>query len=284
MDGGRISAHYSSSEELHALDLTLLTNDSVLIHVDSSRLLAASANQFNTCILKGVPAIGPSTRAWIGRHRFTGLLESSIILKIIVHTLYGDSCASLSPTFQELVKAVNLFPLYGVQPKDHLASNQPMYLLLLTHVHSFALELYTLAASFDLHDLAVSCSNHLLSFPLSQMTDDMASLIEPIYLKRLFLLHLGRVDALKRLLLVSLPLPHEASQLCTLADQQRAVNAWFMVTSLLMSQARPDLSSISLEWDLTQSEAGIRCYFCKDVMEVRIKAVIADWLMVKSTI
>ncbi|KAJ7599470.1 hypothetical protein C8J56DRAFT_916779 [Mycena floridula] len=276
MDGGRISAHSPSSEsglykDLPTPDLTLLSNDSVLIHVDSSRLLAASANQFNACILSDGSSV-------------VSIPESSIILKIIVHTLYGDSCTSLSPTFQELAKAVNLFPLYGVQPKDHLASNQPMYLLLLTHVHSFALELYTLAASFDLHDLAVSCSCHLLSFPLQQMTDDMASLIGPIYLKHLFLLHFGRVDSLKRLLLVSLPLPHEASQQCTLADQQRAVNSWSMATSLIVWQARADLSSASLESDLTQSVARIRCDLCKDVMEVRIKTVISDWSMVKSTI
>ena len=64
---------------------------------------------------------------------------------------------------------------------------------------------YALAASHDLYSLAVPISSHLLSYPLHMLTDELAEKIGPVYLKRLFFLHLGRLDALRRLLL---PPPH----------------------------------------------------------------------------
>lgn len=72
--------------------------------------------------------------------------------------------------------------------------------MLLAQWPVFPLELYALAAHFDLLDLAVQTSPHLLALPLSILTDPIVERMGAIYTKRLFFLHLGRADALKRIL------------------------------------------------------------------------------------
>lgn len=63
-----------------------------------------------------------------------------------------------------------------------------MYTLLMAHAPLCPLDLYALAASYDLYDLAVAASSHLLSMTLAMLTDEMAERIGPIYVKRLFFL------------------------------------------------------------------------------------------------
>jgi hypothetical protein len=48
----------------------------------------------------------------------------------------------------------------------------------------FPLQLYALAAHYDIFDLAVPTSSHLLSFPLSRLSDEMVERMGAIYLKR----------------------------------------------------------------------------------------------------
>ena len=83
----------------------------------------------------------------------------------------------------------------------------PLYMLLLSSAPLYPIEIYCLAAKFNLEKLAVNSSSHLLSFPTSSITDEMALRMGAIYLKRLMCLHHGRNGALKDILLVPPP-PH----------------------------------------------------------------------------
>lgn len=91
--------------------------------------------------------------------------DNSTILNIVLHAMYEMSCAHYSPTFSTLASAVNRLPAYGISPKKHIVASSPLFALLLTQAPLYPLELYALAATFDLYDLAVSTSSHLLSFP-----------------------------------------------------------------------------------------------------------------------
>lgn len=62
------------------------------------------------------------------------------------------------------------------------------------------LECYVLAARVGLEALAVAVSPYTLSIPLAAISDEDAVRMGAYHLKRLFFLHLGRMDALKRIL------------------------------------------------------------------------------------
>lgn len=134
--------------------------------------------------------------------------------------------------------AVNRLPVYGIRPKSRIAPKMPLYTLLLSHAPLCPLELYALAACYDLYELAVATSSHLLSMPLSTLTDEVAERIGPIYLKRLFFLHFGRSEALKRVLLPP-PHPHAPTSRCDFSDQKRLTRAWTLAAAYLAWEVRP---------------------------------------------
>ena len=113
----------------------------------------------------------------------------------------------------------------------------PLYMLLLSSAPLYPIEIYCLAAKFNLEKLAVNSSSHLLSFPLSSITDEMALRMGAVYLKRLMCLHHGRNGALRDILLVP-PLPHPQTKECSFADQKRLTRAWALVSAYLAWEAR----------------------------------------------
>ncbi|KAG6821228.1 hypothetical protein H0H93_002338 [Arthromyces matolae] len=209
--------------------------------------------------------------------------EPSQVLNIILHAIYDISCAHFSPEFSHINDAVKRLSLFGIDPKSVINLATPLFTLLLSYAPHYPLEIYTLAASNDLHDLAVASSPHLLSFPLSSLTDEMAQAIGPVYLKRLFFLHFGRVDALKRILL-SPPHPHSPTSTCDFSDQKKITRAWALASAYLAWDARPDISTSILESTLSPLEEHLACEECKFALQTRIKSLLVQWSMVKLTI
>lgn len=220
------SQHFSTPP-----DTVLLTTDNVFFYVHSEFLLAVSENRFRELLLL-------SQRPSSDQNPIIHVPENSTVLNIVLHTVYDMSCVQYSPSFAALVTAVNRLPVYGIPPKKRIAPSTPLFSLLLSHASSYPLELYALAASYDLYDVAASTSSLLLSFPLASITDEMAELIGPIYLKRLFFLHFGRSDALKRVLLPP-PHPHPPTALCDFTEQKKLTRAWALASAYLAWDARP---------------------------------------------
>jgi hypothetical protein len=142
------------------------------------------------------------------------------------------SCAHYSPSFNDLHAAVVSLHTFGVSLKAKIVPTQPLFNLLLSHAPLSPLELYALAAHYDLYDLAVSTSSHLLSLSLSSVTDELAERMGPLYLKRLFFLHFGRAEALKRLLLAP-PHPHPPTPQCDFSEQKKLTRAWALASAYL---------------------------------------------------
>jgi len=209
--------------------------------------------------------------------------EHSTVLNIVLHSIYDMSCVHYSPSFATIITAVNRLPLYGISPKMRIAPSTQLFSLLLSHAPLYPLELYALAASHDLYDLAVSTSSHLLSFSLASLTDEMALHIGPIYLKRLFFLHFGRSDALKRVLLPP-PHPHPPTPFCDVAEQKKLTRAWALASAYLAWDARPDLSTSTLESALLPLSDHLACEPCQKSLNDRIKNLVKQWAMVKTTI
>lgn len=259
-----------------APDTVLLAFDGVFFYVHSPILLAASSNQFNHLLLS-------EQSQTKGRDAILSVPEHSTVLNVILHIIYDISCAHYSPPFATLVTAINHLPTYGISPKLIIVPSTPIYTLLLSHAPLFPLELYTLAASFDLYDLAIATSSHLLSFPLATLTDEMAEQIGPIYLKRLFFLHFGRSDALKRVLLPP-PHPHAPTPWCDFDEQKKLTRAWALASAYLAWDARPDLSTSTIEAALRPLAEHLTCEQCQQGLRDRIKNLVVQWSVVKRTI
>jgi len=166
------------------------------------------------------------------------LPESSVVLNVVLHSIYDISCAHYSPSFESLSAALVFMTTYGISVKRHAARSTPLHALFLSHAPFYPLELYALAASYDLYDLAVPTSSHLLSLSLASLTDEMVDRIGPRYLKRLFFLHFGRAEALKRLLLPP-PHPHSPTVSCDFTEQKKLTRAWALASAYLAWDARP---------------------------------------------
>ncbi|KAF8655250.1 hypothetical protein AX16_003153 [Volvariella volvacea WC 439] len=272
-----VSTTFYPGARLHPLptDVALLSSDEVFFYVHTPLLLGASDNGFRSLL--------PVTPESDGQDAIVCVPETSTVLNAILHTIYDMSCAHYSPSFETLVTVVEHLPLYGVNPKTRIVPGSPLYNLLLTHAPLCPLELYALAASFDLYDLAVATSSHLLSFTLSSLSDEMAQHIGPVYLKRLFFLHFGRADALKRVLLPP-PHPHPPTPQCDMTEQKKLTRAWALASAYLAWDARPDLSTSTMESALRPLADHLTCEQCQATLQERIENLIVQWSVVKRTI
>ncbi|KAJ7667965.1 hypothetical protein DFH06DRAFT_1184077 [Mycena polygramma] len=257
-------------------DLVLLSKDSVYFYVHSDILLDASDNRFRAML-----PISPSDDD--DEPPVLNISEPSPVLNVILHAIYDMSCAHYYPTFETLVNAVDSMPIYGINPKSTILPSTPLFTLLLSHAPLFPLELYALSAHYDIFDLAVPTSSHLLAFPLSRLTDEAVERMGATYLKRLFFLHFGRAEALKRVL-GPLPHPHPPTPSCDFQSQKGLSRAWALATAYLAWDVRPDMSTNALESALRPLAEHLSCDLCKTALNERVKNLIVQWSIVKRTI
>ncbi|KAF8148625.1 hypothetical protein B0H34DRAFT_204696 [Crassisporium funariophilum] len=271
-----VSSSFFPGSHRWVSDTIFRSSDSVLFYVNLEVMLQASSNAFHRVL------VGPLEEKLIG-DVIIDIPESSVVLNIILHAMYGMSCARHSPTMEELETAVNRLPFYGITPKIHIVPSSPLFELLLSHAPLARLRLYVLAAHHDLYELAVRTSSHLLSLDLSDITDDIAKRMGPIYLKRLMCLHLTCLETLKAIILLP-PHPHPTTRKCTFVEQKQLSRAWTLAASYLAWDSKPNLSIHSMQSTFGALGDHLVCEECKGVLNVRIQEVIVKWVKVKRTI
>ncbi|KXN91239.1 hypothetical protein AN958_01761, partial [Leucoagaricus sp. SymC.cos] len=268
-------------------DTIFISSDMVLFYVHSQVLKAHSPHAFRRVFEahqdtdKGTPKgfkSGPMESSV--QDGLIRIPDTSSVLNVILHTLYGTSSAQHSPSFETLTIAVYRMPFYDLNPKACIVPRTPLYDVLLTHAPLFPIQLYTLAGHHDLQELAVATSSHLLSYPLSNLPEEMAERMGALYLKRLLCLHLDRFNALKHILL-SPPHPHPVTRECNFTDQKKLTRAWALVAAYLAWDARPDLSTHSMRSAFQPLTENLSCELCNEGLQKRIKDVIVQWASVK---
>ena len=227
--------------QTHPPDLALHSSDSVFFYVHSTALLQFSSNGFNSTI----PPYPMSPTSEDGSQTAVIVPEDSHVLNIVLHILYMIPCSHFCPSADVISKAVTALKRYGVSVKSLATAGTCLYDLILSRAPLHPIELYAIPAEHDLHDLAVTISPHLMSFKLATLTDDIVTQIGPTYLKRLFFLHLGRNEALKRLLFTP-PTLHGPTAQCDFTEQKKLTRAWALAAAYLAWDARPGLSLQSL--------------------------------------
>ncbi|KIK61886.1 hypothetical protein GYMLUDRAFT_42295 [Collybiopsis luxurians FD-317 M1] len=269
-----ISTTFSAHAKWHALppDLVFATSDSVLFYVHSHIVLAASDNQFHSLI--PTPYVDQSSNSVIY------VLESSEAFNIILHLVYNIPSSQYSPSFDTVSEAIDRLSFYGINAKAYIAAKTHLHNLVLSFAPTLPIQVYTLAAKHDLLDLAIPASPHLLSFNLAAINQEMAEVMGPIYLRKLFFLHIGRSDALKRHLL-ELPHPHAPTAECSFNDQKSLTRAWALASAYFAWDARPDISIGALESCLKPLADHLTCDECKGSLQAHIKNLVINWSQVK---
>ncbi|KAH8830790.1 hypothetical protein DL96DRAFT_974856 [Flagelloscypha sp. PMI_526] len=259
-------------------DTALRTSDAVYFYVHSYRLLELSTNQFGSALSSRSP-LGHTSEG-------TPLVDiplPSPVLNLILHAIYDLSCAQYGPNLDMLRESVHTMEGLGISPKRLILPNSPLFALFMAFAPTQPMDVYMIASKYDLHDLAVSSSSHLLSYPLSSITDSMAAQLGPVYLKRLFFLHMGRSDALKRILLEP-PQVHGPTSSCDFTDQKAVTRAWCLASAYLAFEVRPDMSTGFIESTFRPLMEHITCPKCMDLLDERIQTLLANWSRIKRTI
>jgi len=256
-------------------DLILESLDSVFFYVHVHILLKHGDSIFSS--LLSTP-LGASKK-----DRIVHIPETSAILDVILHFLYGESCARQLPSLDIMANAIYRMPIYGIEPKSQVIPSNPSYSYLLSLAPIYPLELYILAARLDLFDLAQSTSSHLLSLPLSTIDEDTAGRIGAVYLKRLFILRLYRSNKLKSILLQP-PYPHPSTAKCTFQVQKDVSRLWALGAAQLVWHTMSDVSPQHIESVFRLLQESIGCALCQTAFSDRLKDVITRWAFVERTI
>lgn len=275
-------------------DLIIVPAGSIYFHLHSNVLLRASTNFFNYML-----PISPSDDiTYFGSEPMLSVPECSDVFNVVVHAIYGMSCAHYDPSFDTLAEAVSAMKVYGVIPNTVITPSSPLYDLLMTYASTRAIDIYALAAQNNLHDLAVASSSYLLSFSLSSLSDEMAERMGPIYLKRLFFMHLGRAEALRNLLFPP-PYPHPPTATCDREQQTSMTRAWALAAAYLawdpevgvfyvlfmIHKFEPhhsiDVSVDAINTALVPLGDHISCDICQATLRQRIDLLVARWSSTK---
>ncbi|KIP07701.1 hypothetical protein PHLGIDRAFT_127472 [Phlebiopsis gigantea 11061_1 CR5-6] len=261
-------------------DIVLLSSDTVFFYVHSPVLLRESSNRLNALL---PPPEELASQPPDGVGPVVPLPEPSTTLNLVLHTMYGLSCLHYSPSSATLNAGVDALAKYGVDLKQHIRPGTPLFEHLLGQSPAAPLDFYATAGHHNLWELAAAISPHLLHFPLSDLDDDIDNRMGAFYLKKLFFLHLGRVDALKRLLLPA-PQGHPATPECDFLEQKKLTRAWALAAAYLTWDARPDLSPTAIELALRPLGDHLSCEICQTSLHERVKQLTVQWSLVKRTI
>ncbi|KAH6903912.1 hypothetical protein BKA70DRAFT_1373767 [Coprinopsis sp. MPI-PUGE-AT-0042] len=252
-------------------DVIFSSADSVLFYIHTRTFRRVAPTAFSSVLL-GI-TLGP----------VIALPESSAVLNVIFHTLYGMSCAQNSPLLDDLVQAVDCMPKYEIIPRALILPQSPLYVHLLSFAPLEPMIVYSLAGHHELSELAVHTSGHLLSFPLFKIDDTLAARMGPVYLRRLFMLHWTRLACLKEYLLQ--PPPHHLpTEYCTTEDQKKLTRAWTLAAAYLVWDARPDVSTYMINAAFESLIRSVSCNECQEASTARVRQVLTQWVAVKCTI
>ncbi|KAL1944884.1 hypothetical protein VTO73DRAFT_2504 [Trametes versicolor] len=266
---------HAAANLLHTpTDLVLISSDDVVFHVHTAQLLGASTNDFNHLIL-------PSSARSNIVDTVVCVPEPAASLNVLLHSVYELSCTHYNPPLGTLIAAVDAMPAYGMSPQRYVLP--PLFDLILALAPTQPLAVYALASRHDLFALAQPVSSHLLSLPLDTFTDDLARTIAGRYLSKLFLLHIGRLDMLKQLLLPA-PQLHPCTPECDFVEQKKLARAWALAAGYLAWEARADTTPGAIESALASLAPRLSCDACKRMLAARIRDIVARWSSAERTI
>ncbi|KAL0062013.1 hypothetical protein AAF712_011091 [Marasmius tenuissimus] len=261
------------------VDMLLLSGDSVMFYTNEQTLLDASNNSFKHLL--------PFTSKELSqRVLFLSDISSSeleIMLRA-VHDISNDAGQSvIDVDIQTLIRSIDNLPEYGISPVACITPESHLYKLLLSCAPLHPLEVYAQAAHHGLGSLAVTVSSHTLVVELAQLTDELSKRMGSVYALRLFQLHAGRVDTLKKLLSRDLGL-HNPTPDCTFDGQRLLKAKWTLGVAAMCAEIKPDTSTSTIRETMLSNTDGLKCRECNNLRDNGLRNVLTAWTMTSRTI
>ncbi|CEL55925.1 hypothetical protein RSOLAG1IB_01938 [Rhizoctonia solani AG-1 IB] len=274
------------SPDIQDSDLVLVAKDNVYFYAHRSILLLDSSNHFGSLIPGETdpgPSGGPGTvsSGLTTSHTFITTNYASDVLNVVLHAVYKFSVEGYRPSPSTLRETTHALSALGYNLNYIYAPHSELFMLFLQAGVAEPLDMYALAAQYVLEDLAVAVSTFTLSVSPSEITDELSVQMGPIYLRRLFFLHLGRADALKRLLYPP-PIPHPTSPdpNCGPETHNAVSRIWALACANVVVENNPNnLASI-----FAPLSAQLQCVRCRQTLQERVATLINDWGSIKCTI
>ncbi|KAL0569079.1 hypothetical protein V5O48_012896 [Marasmius crinis-equi] len=279
-------------------DLVLLSRDSVVFYADEATLLQVSNNSFKSLL----PLMTDDTS---NRILFMQEIPSSE-LDFMLQAIY-DVPGNVVPALTDihtLLRAVDHLPVFGISPSTRISPTSYLYQYLESCAPLYPFEIYALAAQYNIETLAITISAHTLALELSQISEDLSKRMGPTYLLRLFHLHGGRTEALKRLLAAELE-HHKTTDHCDYNGQKRLTKGWSLAVASMLFSIKPGQYKLCLPNRRTLTAASfpsqatsntiirdaimeytseLTCPDCIKVRDTRLARVISEWTLVSRTI
>lgn len=271
-------------------DVVLTSSDRIQFYVHRERLFRASSSAFGGLFIQHLST-------------FT-LPESSVVLNVVLHVVYGMSCVQQNPSLDIIELALHALVKYGVALRPLCGPQHPLYKLLLLHAPYRPIEVYAIAAHHKLEDAAVAVSGHLLAYDTSKLSDELTVKMGSLYFRRLLDLHQARLKALKEIVLRppaahrpvakagSGCVPGQLTQGWAFAAAQLAWDALpselffhFRLasadTSVLTSLRCTGVSTHALQAAFQHAGTNVTCLECKAMLHARITEMTQEWSSVK---
>lgn len=275
--------------------MIIFTSDYVFFYVHRSLLLCQSSNSFGYLIHLSEDSPGPLSPQidQYDLQKVHGLPEGvaplpsitvsevSAVVNVMLHIIYGMSCQRFGPDLPTIGEAFVSLDKYGIPaPSD----SSDVWSLVLHYAQAHPIPAFALAAGRNIDWLCVKISPYTLSVLLDTVTEADALTMGPVYLRRLFLLHLGRRDALKRVI-ERPPATHHPTPGCTMDDQTDVVRSWDTVVADLVLRPMPHNTQVEELRDGFVAVAQRRtCGLCVSNIRFRVIEAIRDWQAIKYTI
>ncbi|KAG8766786.1 hypothetical protein FRC12_006661 [Ceratobasidium sp. 428] len=190
-----VSTRFNPEEQdIQNANVVLVAEDQVYFYVHLEALLSRSSNNFGSLLNNSIK--NAKTEVDISQPMNTpDLLVSPTfitteytadVLNVVLHCVYGFSVESYRPLPATLRAATTaLFDLGYPLPDIFIAHSEP-YMLFLQAAVAEPLAMYAVAAQYSLESLAVAVSTFTLAVSPSDISDELAQQMGPIYLRRLF--------------------------------------------------------------------------------------------------
>ncbi|EJD37870.1 hypothetical protein AURDEDRAFT_173012 [Auricularia subglabra TFB-10046 SS5] len=268
-------------------DLILVSADCVLFFVNSALLQSACPNFFDR-LPTVVLADGASNALAIDSQETplpkVAVPEKEDVLTLVLHGIYGHSLSGYPVDIPDLEAATNsLIHRCAAPIPPFLSLGCTVFAAIVHLARRDPLDAYMLASSFNLEQLAVACSPHLLSYPLSNITADDARRMGPPFFCRLLNLHLSRLHMLQELLAVP-PTLHPPLNLCSQPRLNDLERAWAMAGAAIICEATADLPPLQLESFLRPLLPHLGCMTCYNLVSSHITNLVTQWSNAKATI
>lgn len=193
----------------------------------------------------------------------------------------GRSFERYGPSITALTRALGCLPQLGLAIPD---TSSEVWSILLRHAPTNPMAVYSTAAAYAMDSVCTLASQYTLTVPLAHLTTAEALAIGPVYLRRLMFLHLGQLDALKRILRQP-PEFHEPVPACGATGRRWLTTSWMAVVTDLLLQDNPQTTTAGMlvsSFEPISRRTG--CEACKESLRERIALVVQEWVTVKRTI